>query len=63
MLGLELRVLVRLLQGFYYLALSCGTGDVQGYYYDSQSQPFQKLNLRATPVSHHGFSSSAFQFQ
>ncbi|KAI5853356.1 vacuolar import and degradation protein-domain-containing protein [Tricharina praecox] len=31
--------------GFYYLALRRDDGRIQGYYYDSQSQPFQELTL------------------
>lgn len=49
-------------QGFYYLALDCVSGDMEGYYFDSSSQPFQRLVLKAVPVSHHGFSSSAYQY-
>lgn len=42
--------------------MSCATGEIDGFYYDSTAQPFQKLKLRAARVSHHGFSSSAYQF-
>jgi len=31
--------------GFYYLSLRRDDGRIQGYYYDSQSQPFQELTL------------------
>lgn len=50
------------LQGFYYVTLDCVSGVCEGFYFDSFSQPFQKLVLKATPVSSHGFSSSAFQY-
>lgn len=51
-----------LLQGFYYVAMSCTDGQLEGYYFDSGCQPFQKLKLEPARISHHGFSSSAYQF-
>jgi hypothetical protein len=46
--------------GFYYICLSRRTGRVEGFYYDSNSQQPQELEL--TSEGQPCFSRGAFQF-
>ncbi|KAK7859024.1 glucose-induced degradation protein 4 like protein [Quercus suber] len=34
--------------GFYYVCFSCSDGSISGFYYDPNSSPFQKLELKST---------------
>ncbi|KAA8518930.1 hypothetical protein F0562_016296 [Nyssa sinensis] len=34
--------------GFYYVCFSCSDGSINGFYYDPNSSPFQKLELKST---------------
>ena len=34
--------------GFYYCALNRATGEIEGFYFDRSTSPFQKLELRAS---------------
>jgi len=52
--------------GFYYCCITMGAGgeaSLVGYYFDTHSQPFQRLALRSVPQGNHGFSSSSYQFR
>ncbi|KAI5793385.1 vacuolar import and degradation protein-domain-containing protein [Pyronema domesticum] len=37
--------------GFYYLCLARQSGEIKGFYYDPQSQPYQELILKPKPVN------------
>lgn len=55
-----------LLQGFYYCCLAMdpgGKATLEGYYFDSHSQPFQRLMLQSVPQGQHGHSASSYQFR
>ncbi|CAD7700270.1 unnamed protein product, partial [Ostreobium quekettii] len=43
------------IQGFYYVCLSRQNGEIWGYYYDPDSQPYQELELRV--IHSHSLSS------
>ncbi|KAK3282600.1 hypothetical protein CYMTET_9671 [Cymbomonas tetramitiformis] len=49
--------------GFYYICFSRNDGSVDGFYYDPNSSPFQKLELRASCEGRfgHGFPSYSFR--
>lgn len=47
--------------GFYYVCMDRITGAVLGYYYDPQSQPFQRLQLNAMS-GEHGYSFADYEF-
>eukprot|EP00871_Galdieria_phlegrea_P001956 jgi/Galph1/2761/GphlegSOOS_G1405.1 len=49
--------------GFYYLCMNRITGKIEGYYFDPDSAPFQKLQLSPLLSGELGFSSSHFAFQ
>ncbi|CAM8980960.1 unnamed protein product [Rhodiola kirilowii] len=49
--------------GFYYVCFSCIDGSISGYYYDPNSTPFQKLELKTMNEGRFGFSSSSYEFQ
>ncbi|KAH7678136.1 Vacuolar import/degradation protein Vid24 protein [Dioscorea alata] len=49
--------------GFYYVCFSCSDGSVNGFYYDPNSSPFQKLELKSTNEGRLGFTFSSYQLQ
>nr|XP_043610563.1 glucose-induced degradation protein 4 homolog [Erigeron canadensis] len=49
--------------GFYYVCFSCVDGSINGYYYDPNSSPFQKLELKPTNEGRSGFSFSSYELQ
>ncbi|KVI03382.1 Vacuolar import/degradation protein Vid24 [Cynara cardunculus var. scolymus] len=49
--------------GFYYVCFSCVDGSINGYYYDPNSSPFQKLELKTTNEGRSGFSFSSYELQ
>ncbi|KAK7859791.1 glucose-induced degradation protein 4 like protein [Quercus suber] len=49
--------------GFYYVCFSCSDGSISGYYYDPNSSPFQKLELKSTNEGRSGFSFSSYELQ
>ncbi|KAJ7535771.1 hypothetical protein O6H91_12G045300 [Diphasiastrum complanatum] len=49
--------------GFYYVCFTRSNGIVNGYYYDPNSSPFQKLELKATNEGRSGHSFATYQFQ
>uniref|UniRef100_A0A7N0VEA7 Glucose-induced degradation protein 4 homolog n=1 Tax=Kalanchoe fedtschenkoi TaxID=63787 RepID=A0A7N0VEA7_KALFE len=49
--------------GFYYVCFSCSDGSINGFYYDPNSTPFQKLELKTMNEGRFGFSSSSYEFQ
>ncbi|MQL79261.1 hypothetical protein Taro_011690 [Colocasia esculenta] len=49
--------------GFYYVCFSCIDGSINGFYYDPNSSPFQKLELKSTNEGRSGFSFSSYQLQ
>ncbi|KAI5391829.1 hypothetical protein KIW84_076576 [Lathyrus oleraceus] len=49
--------------GFYYVCFSCSDGSISGFYYDPNSSPFQKLELKATNDGRSGFSFSSYELQ
>ncbi|XP_076925170.1 uncharacterized protein LOC143587894 [Bidens hawaiensis] len=49
--------------GFYYVCFSCVDGLINGYYYDPNSSPFQKLELKTTNEGRSGFSFSSYELQ
>lgn len=49
--------------GFYYVCFSCDDGSINGFYYDPNSSPFQKLELKATNEGRSGFSFSSYELQ
>ncbi|XP_010256845.1 PREDICTED: glucose-induced degradation protein 4 homolog isoform X1 [Nelumbo nucifera] len=49
--------------GFYYVCFSCSDGSISGFYYDPNSSPFQKLELKSTNEGRSGFSFSSYQLQ
>ncbi|XP_058099345.1 uncharacterized protein LOC131243783 isoform X1 [Magnolia sinica] len=49
--------------GFYYVCFSCSDGSINGFYYDPNSSPFQKLELKSTNEGRSGFSFSSYQLQ
>lgn len=49
--------------GFYYVCFSCTDGSISGFYYDPNSSPFQKLELKATNDGRSGFSFSSYELQ
>ncbi|XP_011014823.1 PREDICTED: glucose-induced degradation protein 4 homolog [Populus euphratica] len=46
--------------GFYYVCFSCTDGSINGCYYDPNSSPFQKLELKSTNEGRSGFSFSSY---
>lgn len=49
--------------GFYYVCFSCSDGSINGFYYDPNSSPFQKLELKSTNEGLSGFSFSSYELQ
>uniref|UniRef100_A0A0C9QVG0 TSA: Wollemia nobilis Ref_Wollemi_Transcript_5910_1222 transcribed RNA sequence n=1 Tax=Wollemia nobilis TaxID=56998 RepID=A0A0C9QVG0_9CONI len=49
--------------GFYYVCFSRSDGSVNGFYYDPNSSPFQKLELKATNEGRAGYSFASYEFQ
>ncbi|KAL2533774.1 Vacuolar import/degradation protein Vid24 [Abeliophyllum distichum] len=49
--------------GFYYVCFSCSDGSINGFYYDPNSSPFQKLELKSTNDGRSGFSFSSYELQ
>ncbi|XP_019705990.1 uncharacterized protein [Elaeis guineensis] len=49
--------------GFYYVCFSCSDGSINGFYYDPNSSPFQKLELKCSNEKHLGFTFSSYQLQ
>ncbi|KAL8526884.1 hypothetical protein ACS0TY_015941 [Phlomoides rotata] len=49
--------------GFYYVCFSCSDGSINGFYYDPNSSPFQKLELKFTNDGRSGFSFSRYELQ
>uniref|UniRef100_A0A0E0BX06 Uncharacterized protein n=1 Tax=Oryza meridionalis TaxID=40149 RepID=A0A0E0BX06_9ORYZ len=49
--------------GFYYVCFSCSDGSISGYYYDPNSCPFQKLELKCTNEKDSGFTFSSYELQ
>ncbi|KAK9168372.1 hypothetical protein Syun_000512 [Stephania yunnanensis] len=49
--------------GFYYVCFSVSDGSIDGFYYDPNSSPFQKLELKSTNEGKSGFSFSSYQLQ
>ncbi|CAL4951443.1 unnamed protein product [Urochloa decumbens] len=47
--------------GFYYVCFSCSDGSISGFYYDPNSSPFQKLELRCTNEKNNGFTFSSYE--
>lgn len=48
--------------GFYYVCFSRSDGSVLGFYYDPNSSPFQKLELKATMEGYSGHCFASYQF-
>ena len=48
--------------GFYYVCLDRRTGEVEGYYFDPNSSPYQKLEMRPRNQAPGGFSFEAYEF-
>ncbi|XP_021744035.1 glucose-induced degradation protein 4 homolog [Chenopodium quinoa] len=46
--------------GFYYVCFSCSDGSIHGFYYDPNSSPFQKLELKSSNEGRYGFSFSTY---
>ena len=49
--------------GFYYACLDRSTGRIEGFYYDPNSSPYQKLELTPTLQGRNGYSFAGYQFQ
>ncbi|KMT11062.1 hypothetical protein BVRB_5g111500 isoform B [Beta vulgaris subsp. vulgaris] len=49
--------------GFYYVCFSCSDGSINGFYYDPNSSPFQKLELKSSNEGRSGFSFSSYELQ
>ncbi|XP_021825487.1 glucose-induced degradation protein 4 homolog isoform X2 [Prunus avium] len=49
--------------GFYYVCFSCSDGSINGFYYDPNSSPFQKLELKSTNEGRQGFSFSSYELR
>ncbi|KAF7027579.1 hypothetical protein CFC21_039609 [Triticum aestivum] len=49
--------------GFYYVCFSCSDGSISGFYYDPNSSPFQKLELKCTNEKQSGFTFSSYELQ
>ncbi|KAM5560185.1 hypothetical protein ABKV19_021379 [Rosa sericea] len=49
--------------GFYYVCFSCSDGSINGFYYDPNSSPFQKLELKSTNEGRLGFSFSSYELR
>ncbi|KAL9264867.1 Glucose-induced degradation protein 4-like protein [Drosera capensis] len=47
--------------GFYYVCFSCSDGSINGFYYDPNSSPFQKLELKSTNEGRSGFSFLSYE--
>ncbi|CAN0906797.1 Putative cyclin-D7-1 [Linum grandiflorum] len=47
--------------GFYYVCFSCADGSIHGFYYDPNSSPFQKLELKPADEGRSGFSFSSYE--
>ncbi|CAL9775328.1 unnamed protein product [Musa acuminata subsp. burmannicoides] len=47
--------------GFYYVCFSCSDGSINGFYYDPNSSPFQKLELKCIPGGCSGYTFSSYQ--
>ncbi|KAI9145748.1 vacuolar import and degradation protein-domain-containing protein [Paraphysoderma sedebokerense] len=48
--------------GFYYISLKKSDGTIEGFYYDKNSKPYQKVLLRPVMNGSHGFGFSEFEF-
>lgn len=48
--------------GFYYVCMDRYTGAILGFYYDPQSQPYQRLQLNATFPSQGGCAFEDYEF-
>lgn len=49
--------------GFYYVCFSRIDGSVEGFYYDPNSSPFQRLQLRASNEGRYGQSFASYNFR
>mmetsp|Transcript_5941 Transcript_5941/g.20231 ORF Transcript_5941/g.20231 Transcript_5941/m.20231 type:complete len:292 (+) Transcript_5941:2057-2932(+) len=49
--------------GFYYVSFSRVDGSIDGFYFDPNSSPFQKLELAATCEGRQGFSFASYKFR
>ncbi|CAN1142623.1 Glucose-induced degradation protein 4 homolog [Linum perenne] len=49
--------------GFYYVCFSCTDGSINGFYYDPNSSPFQKLELKPAIEGRSGFSFPSYELQ
>ncbi|XP_020103659.1 glucose-induced degradation protein 4 homolog [Ananas comosus] len=49
--------------GFYYVCFSCSDGSISGFYYDPNSSPFQKLELKCSNGQQLGFTFSSYELQ
>ncbi|CAI0471866.1 unnamed protein product [Linum tenue] len=49
--------------GFYYVCFSCADVTINGFYYDPNSSPFQKLELKSANEGKTGFSFSSYELQ
>ncbi|CAI0471865.1 unnamed protein product [Linum tenue] len=47
--------------GFYYVCFSCADVTINGFYYDPNSSPFQKLELKSANEGKTGFSFSSYE--
>ena len=48
--------------GFYYVCLDRRTGEVEGFYFDPNSSPYQKLEMRPQRQSPGGFAFESYEF-
>jgi len=48
--------------GFYYVCLDRRTGEIEGFYFDPNSSPYQKLEMRPQRQSPGGFAFESYQF-
>jgi hypothetical protein len=49
--------------GFYYLCFSRMDGTIHGFYYDPNSSPYQKLELKVTTEGRNGHSFGSYDFR
>ncbi|KAL7203851.1 hypothetical protein ACSBR2_016996 [Camellia fascicularis] len=49
--------------GFYYVWFSCSDCAINGFYYDPNNRPFQKLELKSTHEGRSGFNFSSYELQ
>lgn len=47
--------------GFYYISFCRQSGDIEGYYFDPNSSPYQKLSLKGYNYALTGHSTSSFE--